>query len=309
MVRHLISITDVHGFIPELLDLADQIKDRNRSGARYLPMEGMSLGMIFEKPSTRTRLSFEVGATQLGGHAIYLGKNDLQLGRGETISDTARVMSRYVDIIMYRAFRSEDVRELAGNCSVPVINALDEREHPCQILADLMTIREKKIMLDSIKVAYVGDGNNVCNSLLLGAASVGMDLRVATPPSHRPNMDIVKQARGLARVSGAEIKLMNSAAEAVRHADVIYTDTWISMGDEKEGENRKKIFEPYQVNTKLVKLAADDHIFMHCLPAHRGEEVTDVVMDSINSVIIDQAENRLHVQKAIMVYLLGLVEL
>ena len=308
MERHLLSVLDVDGLIPDLLELADQIKERGRSG-KYLPMDDMTLGMIFEKPSTRTRLSFEVGATQLGGHAIYLGKNDLQLGRGETIADTARVISRYVDIIMYRAFRHEHVRELAENANVPVIHALCDLEHPCQTMADLMTIRERKFTLDSIKTAYVGDGNNVCNSLLLGAASVGMDLWVATPPDFRPDAGITEKAMALAAGTGAEIVITDSPQEAVKDADVVYTDTWISMGDEKETAAREKIFSPYRVNRELVALAEDDYIFMHCLPAHRGQEVTDEVIDSHNSAVLDQAENRLHAQKAIMLYLLGLVEI
>ncbi len=309
MVRHLISILDVADKITELLDLALEIKEKTRNGERYKPMEGQSLGMIFEKPSTRTRLSFEVGAAQLGAQAIYMSRNDLQLGRGETVSDTARVMSRYLDIIMYRAFDHENVVKLAENSTVPVINALDDLEHPCQALADLLTIYEKKIMFRNIKLAFIGDGNNVCNSLLLGAAAVGLDISVATPPDHGPNEKLLNEARKIAERTHAEIQLTDSPKEAVKDADVVYTDTWVSMGDEKESAGRLSTFAPYQINAKMVGLADDEYIFMHCLPAHRGQEVTDEVIDSINSVVFDQAENRLHVQKAIMAYLLGLVDI
>ena len=309
MVKHFVSILDVESEITDLLELAIQIKQKTGCHERYAPMEGMSLGMLFEKPSTRTRLSFEVGAVQLGAHPIYLGKDDLQLGRGEIISDTAKVMSRYVDIIMYRAFKHENVMELARNSSVPVINALDDREHPCQILADLLTIYEKKISFQDIKLAYVGDGNNVCNSLMLGAAAVGLDISVATPRGYRPPKDIVEKARLISEGTHSTVELLKSPQEAVRDADVVYTDVWTSMGDEATARERKKAFTPYQVNEELVNLADEEYIFMHCLPAHRGMEVTDGVVDSPNSVVFDQAENRLHAQKALMVYLLGLVEI
>jgi len=300
---------DVENKITELLDLALEIKEKTRIAERYKPMEGLTLGMIFEKPSTRTRLSFEVGAAQLGAQAIYMSRNDLQLGRGETISDTARVMSRYLDIIMYRAFEHSNVIKLAENSQVPVINALDELEHPCQALADLLTIYEKKIRFEDIKMAYVGDGNNVCNSLLLGAAAVGLDISIATPPEYGPKEKIIIEAKRIAERTHAEINIINSPQEAIKDADVIYTDTWISMGDEGKTCDRLSTFAPFQVNKEMVALADEDYIFMHCLPAHRGQEVTDEVIDSKNSVVLDQAENRLHVQKAIMVYLLGFVDL
>ena len=309
MLKNLISILDVEDKITDLLDLALEIKEKTRLGDRYTPMEGLTLGMIFEKPSTRTRLSFEVGAAQLGAQAIYMSRNDLQLGRGETVSDTARVMSRYLDIIMYRAFDHNNIIKLAENSRVPVINALDDLEHPCQALADLLTIYEKKIRFDDIKMAYVGDGNNVCNSLLLGAAAVGLDISIATPPEYRPNEKIIHEANRIAERTHAEIKLINSPWEAIRDADVIYTDTWVSMGDEGKTGDRLSIFAPYQVNREMVAVADEEYIFMHCLPAHRGQEVTDEVIDSKNSVVFDQAENRLHVQKALMVYLLGLVDI
>lgn len=309
MAKNLVSILDVREHIMDIIELAEQLKEKTRTGVRYTPMEGMTLGMIFEKPSTRTRLSFEVGATQLGGHAIYMGKNDLQLGRGESISDTAKVMSRYLDIIMYRAFKHAHVRELSQNSSVPVINALDDREHPCQILADLLTIYEKKLSFADIKLAYVGDGNNVCNSLLLGAAAVGLDMSVATPPNYTPPRDIIEKAMSIAEETNTTIEVHSSPGKAVLGADVIYTDVWISMGDEAAAAKKTAIFTPYQVNDELVEHADDEYIFMHCLPAHRGMEVTDAVMDSPHSVVFDQAENRLHAQKALMLYLLGLVKL
>ncbi|MDP6156093.1 MAG: ornithine carbamoyltransferase [Candidatus Thermoplasmatota archaeon] len=309
MVKHLISILDVEDKIRDLLDLALEIKEKTRIGERYAPMEGQTLGMIFEKPSTRTRLSFEVGAVQLGAQAIYMSRNDLQMGRGETISDTSRVMSRYLDIIMYRAFDHCNVIKLAENSTVPVINALDDLEHPCQALADLLTIYEKKIRFEDLKLAYLGDGNNVCNSLLLASAAVGLDISIATPPNHGPNEKIIKEAMRMAERTHAEINIINSPREAIMNADIIYTDTWVSMGDESETCDRISTFTPYQVNGDMAALADEEYIFMHCLPAHRGQEVTDSVMDSNNSVVFDQAENRLHIQKAIMVYLLGLVDL
>jgi len=308
MAKHLVSILDVREHIMDIIELAEQLKEKTRTGVRYTPMEGMTLGMIFEKPSTRTRLSFEVGATQLGGHAIYMGRNDLQLGRGESISDTAKVMSRYLDIIMYRAFKHAHMVELSRNSSVPVINALDDREHPCQILADLLTIYEKKLSFGDIKLAYVGDGNNVCNSLMLGAAVVGLDISVATPPNYSPPQDIIDQAMGIADETNTTIEVHNLPRKAVKDADVVYTDVWISMGDEAEAAKKTAVFSPYQVNDELVEHADDEYIFMHCLPAHRGMEVTDGVIDSPNSVVFDQAENRLHAQKALMLYLLEMVK-
>lgn len=305
MKKDVISILDVGDKIPYLLELALKIKGKVNRGEPFTPMSGMTLGMLFEKPSTRTRLSFEVGATQLGGHAIFLGKNDLQIGRGETISDTGSVMSRYVDIIMYRAFEHSNVLALAESSSVPVINALDDVEHPCQILADLLTIREKKGDFGKIKLSYVGDGNNVCNSLMLGAASVGLDISVCAPKRYFPPDVFIQKAKKLARQNHSKVIVTDSIIDAVSCADVIYTDVWLSMGDE-DGDEKTRALEPYSVNEKMAGLARDDFIFMHCLPAHRGMEVTDGVIDSANSVVFDQAENRLHAQKALMVYLLGL---
>ncbi len=300
MTEDLISVLDVKDELKEILRRAGEMKKKCKNGEYPTPLENKSLGMIFEKPSTRTRISFEVGTTQLGGHALYLSPKDLQLGRGETIADTAKVLSRYVDGIMYRAFDHEMMVELAENSSVPVISGLDDKEHPCQILADLLTIKEKKGDFDQ-KLTYVGDGNNVCNSLLLGSAIVGMDMVACTPEDYRPDQEIFEKAVELGKENGAEIKHHNTPIEAVENADIIYTDVWISMGDEDEKEKRKKDFKEYQVNKELLKPAKDDVIVMHCLPAHRGLEITSEVMDGPHSVVFDQAENRLHAQKGLMV--------
>ncbi len=304
MKKDLISIVDIKNELEEIIDLGLEMKRRQRISEVYEPLKDKSMAMIFEKPSTRTRVSFEVAMTQLGGHALYLSPRDMQLGRGETIADTARVLSRYVDAIVYRAYKHENMMELAENASVPVINALDDVEHPCQIVADLMTIKEKKGGFRGLKFTYVGDGNNVANSLMLGAAIVGMDFYIACPEGFEPRSEIVGQAKKIANETGARIVITHDPVEAVKDADVIYTDVWVSMGDEAEAEMRLKVFRPYQVNEKLVKHAKSNYIFMHCLPAHRGYEVTDEVIDSRNSVVFDEAENRLHAQKAILVRLI-----
>jgi ornithine carbamoyltransferase len=280
------------------------LKNKLAGGESLNILEGKSLGMIFEKPSTRTRVSFEVGMTKLGGHALNLAKNDIQLGRGETIADTAKVLSRFVDIVMYRAFDHDMVVTLAENATVPVINGLDNIEHPCQTLADLMTVKEHKNGFEGRKLVYIGDGNNVCNSLMLGAAVVGMDMVVCCPEDYRPDEGLIKKARELADKNNCKFEIINDPKTAVKDADIIYTDTWISMGDDSEKEARLKAFTPYQVNFELASEAKDDHIFMHCLPAHRNEEVTDEIMDCASSVILDQAENRMHAQNALMVFLL-----
>jgi ornithine carbamoyltransferase len=303
--RDLLSMLDVAGDLVGLLELSANIKKRTEAGEPYEPLRGKSLAMIFEKSSTRTRVSFEVGMTQLGGHALFLSPNDLQLGRGETIADTARVLSRYVDGIMYRAYRNENMRELARYASVPVINGLDDKEHPCQIIADLLTIREKKGDLAGVKLAYVGDGNNVCNSLLLGCAIVGMRMTAATPKGYEPDASMVEEAQRIAKGSGGHIEIVHAPDDAAQNSDVVYTDVWVSMGMEKEREERERIFRPYQVNSKLVAMAKSDAIVMHCMPAHRGLEITDEVIDGPQSVVFDQAENRLHAQKAILARLLG----
>ena len=304
MKKDLISIVDIKDELEEIIDLGLEMKRRQRMVEVYEPLKDKSMAMIFEKPSTRTRVSFEVGMTQLGGHALYLSPRDMQLGRGETIADTARVLSRYVDAIVYRAYKHENVVELAENASVPVINALDDLEHPCQIVADLMTIKEKKGGFRGLKLAYVGDGNNVAHSLMLGAAIVGMDFYIACPEGYEPKKEIVGEARKIANETGAKIVITHDPVEAVKDADVVYTDVWVSMGDEAEKEIRLKVFRPYQVNEELVRHAKSNYIFMHCLPAHRGYEVTDDVIDSRNSVVFDEAENRLHAQKAILLRLI-----
>ena len=298
---------DVEKDLVGILELATSIKNRTKAGEPYEPLRGKSLAMIFEKSSTRTRVSFEVGVTQLGGHALFLSPNDLQIGRGETIADTARVLSRYVDGIMYRAYKSENVRELARHATVPVINGLDDKEHPCQIIADLLTLGEHKGKLAGLKLAYVGDGNNVCNSLLIGCAEVGMHMTAGVPKGYEPDAHLLSEARRIAQDTAARIEVVHDPFEAVRNADVLYTDVWVSMGREKEKEERERLFLPFQVNEKLVRAANPDTVVMHCLPAHRGLEITDEVVDGPHSIVFDQAENRLHAQKAILArFLAGL---
>lgn len=304
MKRDVISMLDLKGDLMEILQLASEIKRKQKSGDIYEPLKNRTLGMIFEKPSTRTRISFEVGMTQLGGHAIYLSPKDMQMGRGETVADTARVLSRYVDAIMYRAFSHDVMLELAKNASVPVINGLDDVEHPTQILADLLTIKEHKGDFKGLKFVYVGDGNNVANSLALGAAMVGMDFYISCPEGYEPNAYIWQKAREMAAENGSAMEIIRDPHEAVENVDVIYTDVAVSMGQESEKEVRERIFRKYQVNEEIVKGAKPDYIFMHCLPAHRGHEVTDEVVDRPNSVVFDEAENRLHAQKGLLVWLM-----
>jgi len=298
--------------IISILDLKEDLGDviassmRLKSGALKdaFPLKGKTLAMIFEKSSTRTRVSFEAGMAQLGGHALNLSPKELQLGRGETIADTAKVLSRYVDCIMYRAFDHRMMLDLAKNSTVPVINALDDLEHPCQTVADLMTIQERKKRFKGLKLAYVGDGNNVCNSLMLGSAAVGMDFVSANPEGYAPDGKLGKEAADLAKKNGCTSELTHDPISAVTKADVIYTDTWVSMGKEEEAKERQKVFQPFQVNSALVKRAKKDCIVMHCLPAHRGQEITDEVMDGPRSVVFDQAENRMHTEKAILLMLI-----
>lgn len=286
--------------IEQILKASELLKFQLLRGEEHHLLKGKTLAMIFEKPSTRTRVSFEVGMWQLGGYALYLSSSDLQLGRGETIADTAQVLSRYVDGIMARVFAHQTIIDLVKYSRVPVINGLSDFTHPCQGLADLFTIYEKKGRLSGLKLAYVGDGNNVAHSLLYGCSKVGMNIALACPKGYEPDPEVVSKAKEEGKRTGGKVKVTKDPKEAVREADVIYTDVWASMGKEKEHEKRVKIFKPYQVNTKLVMEAKEDYIFMHCLPAHRGEEVTDEVADSKNSVIFDQAENRLHTQKALL---------
>jgi ornithine carbamoyltransferase len=301
--RHLLSLKDVSGEeIMAIINFALELKEAKSRGETFTFCIGKTLAMIFQKPSTRTRVSFEVAMYQLGGHALYLNAVDLQLGRGETVGDTARALSRYVDGIMIRTFDQQDVEAVASGATVPVINGLTDREHPCQILADLMTIFEHKKRLAGLKLAWVGDGNNVCHSLLLACPNVGMDIHVASPPGYEPLPDIIAAARAAAKNSKVDITA--DAVAAVRDADVVVTDTWASMGQEGEHGRRVKIFQEYQVNSGLVGHAKPDFIFLHCLPAHRGEEVLDEIIDGPASRVWDEAENRLHTQKALLALLL-----
>ncbi len=303
--RDFISI---HDFTPEeikqLLDTADLFKLQQKAGIINQPLKGKTLAMIFQKASTRTRVSFEVGIWQLGGYGLYLSSDDLQLKRGETIADSARVLSRYVDGIMIRTFSNDDVVELAKHAGVPVFSGLTDLLHPCQVMADLMTIREKKGNLRGLRMAYAGDGNNMTHSLMHGAAKCGMEMVVATPKGAEPDPAMVEEARRDALETGARIELFHNPKDAVSGADVVYTDVWASMGQEDQAEEKHRLLKPYQINSELMSLAKPDALFMHCLPAHRGEEVTDEVIDGKWSVVWDQAENRLHAQKAIMACLM-----
>ncbi|WP_239615895.1 ornithine carbamoyltransferase [Cohnella mopanensis] len=283
-----------------LLDLAIEIKRKQKAGEVYHPLKGKSLGMIFEKSSTRTRVSFEVGMYQLGGQALFLSRNDIQMGRGETILDTAQVMSRYLDGMILRTFGHRNVVELARGATVPVINALSDQSHPCQALADYQTVLEHKGKLEGLKVAYIGDGNNVLHSLMMGAAKLGMHFASASPEGYDPDEKSVKSSKEAAAETGGRVDILRDPREAIEGADVVYTDVWASMGFEEEQKIREKAFKNYQVNEALVKHAKSDYLFLHCLPAHRGEEVSEGVIDGKNSVIFDEAENRLHAQKAIM---------
>ena len=287
--------------VQEILALAKELKAKQKAGVPHKILKGKTLGMIFEKSSTRTRVSFETGMYQLGGQALFLSNRDLQLGRGEPIRDTARVLSRYLDGIMIRTFGHDRVEELAKWADIPVINALTDLLHPCQVLTDLLTIEEYKGKnLKGLKMAYVGDGNNMTNSFLYGCAKVGMTFVAATPEDYRPDETVFKNALEDAKETGAELSLVTDPKEAVKDADIVVTDTWASMGQEAEHEARKKIFAPYQVNKELLKGADKRVIVMHCLPAYRGEEITEEVLEANANVIFDEAENRLHTQKAIM---------
>jgi ornithine carbamoyltransferase len=285
----------------EIRRLLDRAKARTPSRV----LAGKSVGLFFEKASTRTRVSFEVAIAQLGGHPVFLPAQEIQLGRGETVADTARVLSRYLDALVIRTFGQDRLEEWARHATIPVINGLTDAHHPCQILADLLTIDEHKSRLNGIVVAYVGDGNNVAQSLLEGCAMMGMTCRVAAPPGYHPDAEIVKWAELEAHKSGGEVWIGEDPREAARSADVLYTDVWTSMGQEAETATRLEVFRPYQINADLLRLAKRDAIVMHCLPAHRSEEITDEVMEGRQSVIFDQAENRLHVQKAILEMLVG----
>ncbi|ADI73777.1 ornithine carbamoyltransferase [Methanohalobium evestigatum Z-7303] len=301
-MKHLISMADLSDeVIHELLDSAQDLKEKRARDKVTELLKNKSLAMIFEKPSTRTRVSFEVAMSDLGGHGLYLNYKDIQLDRGEPISDTAAVLSRYVHGIAGRVNSHDTIKQMAKYSTVPVINALSDMEHPCQILADLLTIQEYKNRTKNLKFAWVGDGNNVCNSAILGCAIVGMDIVVACPEGYEPNSYIVEQGKKI----GGNVTITHDPAEAAENADILYTDVWISMGDEEEREKRLNDLGGYQINSNLVNLAKRDVIVMHCLPAHRGEEITEDVLNGSHSVIFDQAENRLHAQKALILKLMG----
>ena len=286
--------------IESLLIRAKELKSMQKSRVEHHPLKGKNLGLLFEKQSTRTRLSFEVAIAQLGGHSIYLSPNQIQMGRGEEVRDTAQVFARYLDAIVIRTYDHPMIEEWARYSTIPVINGLTDLHHPCQILSDLLTILEKKGRVCGIRMAYIGDGNNVAHSLIEGAALMGMKIRIATPGGYEPDKAIVERAGILAKETGASIEILQEPVAAVKDADVVYTDVWTSMGQEKEEEDRRGIFRRYQINRELMNRAKDDAIIMHCLPAHRGEEITEEMMESPKSVIFDQAENRLHMQKALL---------
>ncbi|HIE06029.1 MAG TPA: ornithine carbamoyltransferase [bacterium (Candidatus Stahlbacteria)] len=300
MKRDLVSIADLtRDEIEEIFDIAIELKADRKKGKEHHLLKGYVLAMIFEKPSLRTRVTFETGIEDLGGHGIYLAPSDIQLGKREAVSDVGENLSRWVHLIMARTFSHQTVVELAESASVPVINGLSDEEHPCQVLGDLLTIKEHSKSFEGVKVAWIGDGNNVCHSLILGSSLLKIDLSIATPKGYEPKGFYLKQAERL----NMRPEISNDPATAVDGADYIYTDVWASMGQEQEAEERKKIFIPFQVNKDLLAQAGDKCRILHCLPAHRGEEITDEVLDSPASVVLDQAENRLHIQKGIMVWL------
>ncbi|MHA2271461.1 MAG: ornithine carbamoyltransferase [Candidatus Hodarchaeales archaeon] len=287
--------------LADILEYAEELKGKQKDSISHHLLSGKTLAMLFEKTSTRTRVSFEVGMYQLGGHALFLEQKAIQLGgTGETIGDTAKVLARYVDGIMARVFAHRNLEEMAANSTIPIINGLSDDSHPCQIMADLLTVKEEFEELKGLRLAYIGDGNNVANSLLVGCAKFGMDVAIATPEGFEPSSKYFEVAKEIAAESGSKIVVTSDAKEAVADADVIYTDTWISMGDEAQKEERLKVFPPYQLNRELLGQAKPTAIVLHCLPAHRGYEITDEVMDGPQSRVFEQAENRLHVQKAIM---------
>ena len=296
-MNHFLKLQDLsQKEILELLNMADQLKFERKNKIPHPILAGKTLGMIFQKSSTRTRVSFEVGMHELGGKALFLSSNDLQIGRGEPVEDTARVLSRYLDGIMIRTFAQAEVEELAKMGDIPIINGLTDYCHPCQVLADLMTIREHKGMLKGLKLCYVGDGNNMANSLIVGGIKVGMSVAVATPANYKPDADIMKWA-----AENGDFTWTEDVLEAAKDADALYTDVWASMGQEGEAEERKKIFKNYQINDSVMSVAKPDAMVLHCLPAHREEEITAKVLEAHANEIFDEAENRLHAQKAVMV--------
>ena len=305
-MKDFISLHDItKEQLEDLLKLALKLKSETKSGIEHHLLKGKTLGMIFTKSSTRTRVSFEVGMVQLGGYPLFLSSNDIQLGRGETIYDTAKVLERMLDGIMIRTFDHKDVLDLAKHADIPVINALTDLLHPCQVLADLQTVYEHKGKLEGLKFAYIGDGNNMAHSIMYGCAKAGLDCAIATPGDYQCDAGVVENAKEDFKKGGSQLILTQDPIEAIKDADVVYTDTWVSMGMEDEKAERQRVFMPYQVNKELFAHAKDDAIFMHCLPAYRGFEVTEDVIDGPNSVIFDEAENRLHAQKAVLATLMG----
>ena len=308
-MKHFISVNDITvQQFNDLLTLTQKLKKEHKEGVAHPHLQGKTLGMIFTKSSTCTRVSFEVGMVQLGGYPLFLNANDIQLGRGETIYDTAMVLSRFIDGIMIRTFKHSDVTDLAKFGSIPIINGLTDDEHPCQAMADLFTVYEYKHRLKGLKMAYVGDGNNVAHSLLHACAKACMDIAVATPDGYECQEKFVNEAKATAQMTGSQVFITNDPIEAVKNADVVYTDTWVSMGQEEEKAKRASIFSAYQVNTELMGYAKADAMFLHCLPAYRGYEVTDEVINGKQSAVFDQAENRMHVQKAILMTVMGTKE-
>lgn len=296
-MKHLLKLMDLSAQeIIEILNLADQLKYEKKNGIEHHILKGKSLGLIFEKSSTRTRVSFEVGMYDLGGSALFLSSRDLQIGRGEPVQDTARVLSRYLDGIMIRTYDQQEVEDLAKYGSIPIINGLTDYCHPCQVLADLMTIREHKDVLKGKKLCYVGDGNNMTNSLIVGGIKMGMEVSVACPKGYEPDAELMSWAS-----ANGTFTCTDDVAEAAKDADVLYTDVWASMGQEAEAEQRKKIFKGFQINSEVMAIAHPDAMVMHCLPAHRGEEITEDVLEAHADEIFDEAENRLHAQKAVLV--------
>ena len=299
-MNHLLKLSDLTSEeIISLLNLADQLKYEKKNGIEHPLLKGKTLGMIFEKSSTRTRVSFEVGMYQLGGNALFLSSNDLQIGRGEPVCDTARVLSRYLDGIMIRTFAQEEVEALAEYGSIPIINGLTDYAHPCQVLADLLTIREYKGKLQGLKLCFIGDGNNMANSLIVGCIKCGMSVAIACPDNYKPDAEIMAWA-----AENGDFTCTSNIEEAVKGSDVVYTDVWASMGQEQEAEERKKVFAEFQVNEKFMALANEGAMVLHCLPAHRGEEITDETFEKHAAEIFDEAENRLHAQKAVLVELM-----
>ena len=300
-MKHLLKLQDLNkSEILDLLNLADQLKYETKHGIEHHLLKGKTLGMIFQKSSTRTRVSFETGMYQLGGQALFLSNRDLQIGRGEPVQDTARVLSRYLDGIMIRTFEQKEVEDLAKYGSIPIINGLTDYCHPCQVLADLMTIREHKKSFDGLKFCFIGDGNNMANSLIIGALTMGMECAIACPDDYKPDAEIMKWAS-----ENGKFTCSSNIIECAKDADVLYTDVWASMGQEQEKAEREKIFKDYQINNDVLAAAHNDAMVLHCLPAHRGEEITAEVFEAHADEIFDEAENRLHAQKAVLVKLLG----